>query len=578
MKKILFFLLLVFTADVSRAAIASTAVWAVNSSGASTGGGAFNPSNANFLTDFTATSATSTAPVISTASYNFVAGDVGAWIYVSAGTNWIPGRYKISSVAANAATVDATIGHAEIISSGGVYSPSTVQGCATTASPTAGTCGVDFSTLTAARYSPTDLASVGSSTTLTSATAGFTRVMVGNYIQQTTTGTGAFGVIGWYEIVSYNSTSSVVTDRTTNNGTAEVAVTGFVGGAVSTIGKLGSASTGLGVVAGNQVFVTGSFTMTSTTDTIAVSGTGTNLLQMHGFSSVRGDGFQGHTNTNGPLVTTNFPTITYTTGRATFTGGAWIIECINWVGAPSNPTLQVVNNTVVKRCKITNSSTNGSAAGFTCSTNGETQLFDSDVALTGASGGNYAVSMTGVADRINGCRITGGPNQGVVMASSVTLLNTLVYKSTGIQVNVNATAATVVIDHCTIVGGTTDGITFLTGLVNANYVVNCMITDNGGYGINGTDAGALVFNSFNRFRGNTSGNINNATAATNASSDGNQTTGSGTSSDYVNYASNDFNLISTSVAVGNAWPAPSSMGALQRSSTSAGSTSYGYTH
>jgi predicted transcriptional regulator len=34
----------------------------------------------------------------STASYNFVAGDVGAWVYIASGTNWTPGWYKIARI------------------------------------------------------------------------------------------------------------------------------------------------------------------------------------------------------------------------------------------------------------------------------------------------------------------------------------------------------------------------------------------------------------------------------------------------------------------------------------------------
>src|SRR3990167_10604297 len=74
--------------------------------------GGFNPSNANMLTDLAATSATGNDAVVTSASYTFVAGDVGHWVYVKSGTDWTPGWYKIASVAGGAATLDSAIGEA----------------------------------------------------------------------------------------------------------------------------------------------------------------------------------------------------------------------------------------------------------------------------------------------------------------------------------------------------------------------------------------------------------------------------------------------------------------------------------
>ena len=84
-------------------ALAATAIAEVESAGSDTNGGMFNPGNANFPTDLTtdANTANTASPVVSSASYNFVAGDVGAWVFVKSGSNWTPGWYKISSVASN---------------------------------------------------------------------------------------------------------------------------------------------------------------------------------------------------------------------------------------------------------------------------------------------------------------------------------------------------------------------------------------------------------------------------------------------------------------------------------------------
>lgn len=105
---------------------------------APTGGVFHTGSPVVFSTNGAATLATSSAPVFTSASYTFVAADVGAFVYIKSGTNWITGWYEIVSVAAGAATLDAS--------------------CASVASPTNATWGVDYSESATARVSYTDLA------------------------------------------------------------------------------------------------------------------------------------------------------------------------------------------------------------------------------------------------------------------------------------------------------------------------------------------------------------------------------------------------------------------------------------
>lgn len=105
-------------------AIASTTVWELRATNDvdSLGrnmlqGGGFNPGNANFLADLACAGAggkeaNSATPEVSSASYNFVSTDVSAWLYIKSGTNWTPGWYQISSVAANKATLSAAVGTA----------------------------------------------------------------------------------------------------------------------------------------------------------------------------------------------------------------------------------------------------------------------------------------------------------------------------------------------------------------------------------------------------------------------------------------------------------------------------------
>lgn len=69
-------------------------------------------------TNLAATSATSAAPVVTSATHNFTADEVGNLINVTAGTNWTPGLYEIKSVSANAATLDRACGTAASLTNG----------------------------------------------------------------------------------------------------------------------------------------------------------------------------------------------------------------------------------------------------------------------------------------------------------------------------------------------------------------------------------------------------------------------------------------------------------------------------
>ena len=275
-------------------------------SGATSGnvnGGGFNPANANFIANWTATNANTSSPVVSSTSYNFAASDVGAWFYVKSGTNWTPGWYQIASVNTGVspatATLSAGIGAAVQITGSITYSTNTVAGCATTASPTSGNCGVDYSQQTTAQQSWSNLSSTSSSTTLTDSSSGglFTKVMAGNFI---CLASGTNSAPGWFEIVSVTDTNNVVTDRTTNTGTALASGVGKCGGAVS----LGGSTTGItdaiffalgtsggAATTGNRWFIKGhggaSYTLSASVTGLAGSSTWPTIIE--GYNLILGD-------------------------------------------------------------------------------------------------------------------------------------------------------------------------------------------------------------------------------------------------------------------------------------------------
>lgn len=310
-------------------------------------GAGFNIANANFPTDLTTDSntANTASPVCSSATYTFVAGDVGAWLYVASGTNFIVGWYQIASVAAGKATLTATIGSAVVFNSTlETYGPSTVAGIATTGTPTGGTFGIDYSQQDAAEATATDYAATGSSTTLTSATGGFTRMMVGNYYHQTTTGTGAFGVVGWYEIVSYTNATTVVLDRTPNNGTASVACIGYVGGAGS-FNALEDAFFEMIPASSYVWFKSGTYTTSAAMSVGSSAGTATATQRITGYTALRGDTCNG---TDRPIWALGANNTTMGTG---FSVRNMSFSGTNATGISSNSHNSFIN------CKFHNSST-----------------------------------------------------------------------------------------------------------------------------------------------------------------------------------------------------------------------------
>ena len=358
-------------------------------------GGGFNRNNANMLADLTtdANTANTSAPVCSSASYNFVATDVGNWLYIKSGTNWIPGWYKIASVAANKATLSAAIGSSSVVqinTTTGEFGTNTIIGCATVGTPTLGVFTIDYSQSAACitSTSVSDYASVASSTTMTSATAAFTPVMVGNFFHLNNAGTGGFGVVGWYEIVSYTNVTTVVTDRTTNSGTAMVAGQGKVGGALS----LGSSDDAFFEIlfAGSTVFIEASTYTIGGAVSVNNDATSAASVEIIGYNTTRGDNPTG----------ANRPTLAFgTTNSAVFAGNYYnFSNIITTVGGGAG--LSVALGCEVRNCKSTNNSTTAGRAAFSLA---DSALIDSEgIAANGATLGTAVDVSAGSTARIEG--------------------------------------------------------------------------------------------------------------------------------------------------------------------------------
>ena len=167
--------------------VAST-IWDVRSGGSDANGGGFSPLITNMATDLEATDANTASPVVTSASYTFIARDVGHWLYVGAGTNWTPGWYEIASVAGGAATLSAAAGAGYLSTVDVPYAITTAAGCATVASPTGGTWSVDYSQSTPISFTDLVIDAV-TNTDFTSVLTPLGKNFIGN-VFNVTSGTG----------------------------------------------------------------------------------------------------------------------------------------------------------------------------------------------------------------------------------------------------------------------------------------------------------------------------------------------------------------------------------------------------
>jgi len=310
------------------------------------GGSGFNPANTNFPTDGVIAGGTGNAATLTpTSSYVPITGDVGAMAYFPIQTgvtaqSWFP----IANVAGGVITLNTAIG-AGLQFINNRFVPNATAGVASTATPTL-TYGIDYSRLTAARY--TAATASGTTTAFTDTTNVPGKNWVGNLIC-VSTGTGE--TAGWYECVSETG-GTVTLDRTL--GTTYTGVTYYLGGAVS----LGGSTSGItdviwfalgnnATTSGCRFFIkSGTYTLLATINTLV--GNASWPVFIEGYYQVNGDrpsiasGNQPVINmvnsASGVFNQTQFSQIwciTFIAGNATnaffnvgyTTGGSFLINC-----------------------------------------------------------------------------------------------------------------------------------------------------------------------------------------------------------------------------------------------------------
>lgn len=512
-----------------RIAFATTLIFEVETGGSDTlASGCFNPSNANMAADGAATSATGNSPVFSSASYNFVAGDVGAWVFIKSGTNWTPGWYKIASVSSNAATLSAAVG-AAVLFTPYPYVPSTAAGCATTASPTSATWTVDYSQQTTARYSYTDLVIGGTNTQITSAGKPFGKNCVGN-ILFTSAGTGFNVQRGEISSVSGTTATGANWQTTANWGTASsTSGTGYLGGALATPGQAGALKT-----TSNKVFISsGTYTLSGSSVNTAggpvsdtTGGAANAPTHWEGYGTVRGDlGTR-------PVISAGSVTSIiifnagagYTRGRNITADGNSQTSTIGFVSASARTNFEL--------CKAQNCT---GTAGFTMSSGGNCIRCQA----TGCSG--TAGFHAGNATLFSFCEAFANTTIGFNCAAANSVAKFCVSSAnTGASSDgfAGATGTGQEFTNCTSYGNGRHGFNFGQGSV----AENCIAEANSGWGYDNTNTTTTENYLLNcGAYSNTSGAVNTTHITRSAEGFVTNTTGSF----FTNAASGDFSLNNT---------------------------------
>ena len=267
---------------------------------------------------------------------------------------------------------------------------------------------VDYSQQNASQLSIADLACAAGSVTVTSAAAGFTAAMVGNYMRIRA---GANFTVGFYEIVQFNGVGSVNLDRVPVTGVGANGVA-EVGGAQIQI----SAVVWGAFVSGNTAFVKSG---TYAAHPVITIGSTTALLTKNivGYDVARGDNPTGN---NRPLIQMGANSITSTSFPATFRLRNIRIEGSAPVYIGGNLIQALLENV-----KIINTAVAGTVYCVQASDPTEVMLNVTDCEFLGTAGAtSYGIRINGQLTAINSQfhDLTYGASLGSLAVSQVNLL------------------------------------------------------------------------------------------------------------------------------------------------------------
>lgn len=463
-------------------AIPATLIHEVRTTGNDANAGGFDPANANFATDGTVDTNTgnTASPVFSSASYNFVTGDIGAWLFIKSGTNSIPGWYQIASVGSNKATLTASIGSAPLYNPTTPYSTiNTAAGIATVGTPTGLTWGVDYSQQASAQIAYTDMV-IGSAgagqMTYTSAGNPVGKNIIGNVLNVT----GGTGFTVQRVVVSSTSgtTATIVATGANTLGTASsTGGTGNLGGSFASLGGTVNFP-----VAGNTIYVkSGSYSITSASTNVANGCyTTSQAITIEGYNSVRTDMGTAPVLTASGIST--FTVVNFSSNDCTVRNIS--VDCANLTAGKAFAWFRgTIEKCTGDNCK------SGAFVGSTVTTHAIRCKATGCSSTSPFSGGGVCVGCEAYANTVTGFNTTvtcedclsygntgSASVHGFAMTNGTRLRRCVAYGNQGKGINANFISSGSIID-CIVEGNTDDGIDIASS-TNVN-VVNCGAYNNG---------------------------------------------------------------------------------------------------
>lgn len=371
--------------------------------------------------------------------------------------------------------------------------------------------------------STTDVVTTSGSNTITSASAAFLPSIIGNiiYLQG---GTGAL-TASRYQVTSRPNATTVTLDR--NIGTSSTGVTMNIGGAVASLGILGSATATV-LVDGNKIFIKAG-TYSITTASLNVSNGCFSkgfVLYIEGYQTNRGDlGTPPVLQASGISTFTMFATTNLITVKNITFDGAGLASGRGFAGSGVN--------CIFYKCNFINFTNNGvnspsSASKFYyCIATGCS-------AAAAFSGGSY-YNCVAYSNTFHGFRFSGGGSGGAFQCLSYSNSGAT---SDGYMVDANADS---IVENCVSYANGRDGFRLDSALA---VLINCIAESNTGVGFNFSASNPRQGQMFNcaGFSAGTNVNLGTGNFITN--------TGfiTGTGSFFTNAASGDFSLNATAGA------------------------------
>lgn len=214
----------------------------------------------------------------------------------------------------------------------------------------------------------------------------------------------------------------------------------------------------------------GTYTRSTTAETFTTSGQATFPRAVRGFNVTPGDLEANGRTPGGLLVTTNFPVITYTTGRLS-SPAFCIVEFLSITSAAAAATFSAAASCTVRRCSLANNHVNSSGA-VALSVGGTGHTDDCDCTCASSNAASGAISGGVNGHLISRCYCKAVSGQGIGIGAGAPIILQCVFDSCLQGIN---SSTSVNIDGCSFRNCGT-----CINSIGIAHIMNCVAWGNGG--------------------------------------------------------------------------------------------------